>query len=26
VHVVLYANALVCGMIYLRFLTGFWSG
>ena len=26
VHVVLYANALVCGMIYLRFITGFWSG
>ncbi|MEV4055495.1 mannosyltransferase family protein [Amycolatopsis sp. NPDC049688] len=26
VHVVLYANALVCGTIYIRFITGFWAG
>ncbi|MEV7092339.1 hypothetical protein AB0M80_05805 [Amycolatopsis sp. NPDC051045] len=26
VHVVLYANALVCGAIYIRFITGFWAG
>jgi hypothetical protein len=26
VHVVLYANALVCGAIYVRFITGFWAG
>lgn len=26
VNVVLYANALVCGTIYIRFITGFWAG
>ncbi|WP_370968194.1 mannosyltransferase family protein [Amycolatopsis sp. cg9] len=26
VHVVLYANALICAAIYLRFITGFWAG